>query len=82
MIALTESQLLQGASVCLWVEEVDEAELKEDPATVDGKELPADGGEGNGVDVGGEETSEFSENLLDSNTHGTLRVGEEFDEVG
>jgi hypothetical protein len=79
VIALTESQLLKGASVCLRVEEVDEGELEEDPATVDGEELPADGGQGNGVDISGEEAAELSENLLDSDTHGTLGVGEEFD---
>ena len=82
MIALTESQLLKGASICLRVEEEDEAELEEDPATVDGEEFPADGIERDRVDVGGEEAAELSENLLDSDTHSTLGVREEFDEVG
>ena len=82
MFALTESQLLKGASVCLGVEKVHKDELKGNPATVDGKELPADGVEGNGVDVGGEEATELSENLLDSDTHGTLSVREDLDEEG
>lgn len=82
MWKLTESQLLESAVVRLGVEEVDGDELEEDPSAVDGEVLPADGVEGLGVDVGGEETTELAENLLDTDTPGTLSVGEDFDEVG
>lgn len=66
----------------LGVEPVDEAELEEDPATVDGEELPIEGVKGNGVDVGGEEATDLAEDLLDSDTTAALGVGEEFHEVG
>lgn len=79
---LTEGKLLEGAVVGLGVEEGDDAELKSDPATVDGKVLPADGFDGDGVDVVGEETSELSENLLNTDTTRTGGVGPELDEVG
>lgn len=77
-----EGKLLEGAVVRLGVEHVDGEELKGDPAAVDGQVLPADGVEGLGVDVCGEETAELAEDLLDTNTHGALGVGEYFDEVG
>lgn len=66
----------------LGVEPEDEAELEEDPAAVDGEELPVEGIKGNGVDVGGEEATELAEDLLDSDTTAALGVGEEFHEVG
>ena len=66
----------------LGVEDEDEAELEEDPADVDSHVLPANGLEGNGVDVGGEEASQFAENLLDSDTHSPLGIREEFHKVG
>lgn len=79
---LTESKLLEGAVVRFGVEKVYGDELKRDPTAVDGQELPVDGVERLGVDVGGEETAQLAENLLDADTHGTLGVGEDFDEVG
>jgi hypothetical protein len=66
----------------LGVHPVDEGELEEDPAAVDGEELPVEGVEGERVDVGGEEATELAEDLLDSDTTAALGVGEEFDEVG
>jgi hypothetical protein len=81
-VELTESQLLESAVVRLGVEEVDGDEFKGDPAAVDGEELPVDGVKGEGVDVGGEEAAELAEDLLDSNTHGTLSIWEDLDEVG
>lgn len=68
--------------MCLGVEGEDEQELKEDPAAVDGEVLPVDGLEGDGVHVGREETGQLSEDLLDTDTHGTLGIGEQLDEVG
>jgi len=79
-VRLTESELLEGAVVRLGVEEVDGEELKGDPAAVDGEVLPVDGLERNRVDVGREETTALAENLFDTDTHGTLSVGENFDE--
>jgi hypothetical protein len=64
---LTESELLQRTAAGFRVEEIYDAELKEDPAAVDGKVLPPDCGEGNRVDVVREETREFAEDLLDTN---------------
>jgi hypothetical protein len=64
------------------VHEEDEAEFKEDPAAVDGEVLPADSGEGDRVDVVGEEAGALAEDLLNTNTHGALGIREEFDEVG
>ena len=66
----------------LGVHPVDEGELEEDPAAVDGEELPVESIEGERVDVGGEEATELAEDLLDSDTTAALGVGEEFDEVG
>jgi hypothetical protein len=77
-----EGKLLERTVVRLGVEHVDGEELEGDPSAVDGQELPVDGVESEGVDVGGEETTEFAEDLLDSDTHGTLGVGEDFDKVG
>ena len=79
---LTEGEFLEGAAVGLGVEGVDEDELESDPSAVDGHVLPVDSLESKGVDVGGEEATALAENLLNSDTHGTLGVGEEFDEVG
>ena len=78
----TESQLLQGAARSLGVQEEDDHELESDPTTVDSKVLPLDGIEGDGVDVGGEETGELAEDLLDTNTTGSLGVGPKLDKVG
>jgi hypothetical protein len=64
------------------VHEEDEPEFKGDPAAVDGEVLPADGAEGDGVDVVGEEAAELAEDLLNTDTTGALGIGEEFDEVG
>lgn len=66
----------------LGIHREDEAELKEDPATVDSKELPVEGVEGQGVDIGGEEATELAEDLLDSDTTAALGVWEEFNEEG
>lgn len=66
----------------LGVHPEDEAKLKADPATVDGEELPVEGVEGQGVDVGGEETTELAKDLLESDTTAALGVGEEFHEEG
>ena len=79
---LTESQLLEGTAVCLRVEEVDEQELEEDPAAVDGEILPVDSDESFGVDVCGEETGALSEDLHNSDTTGSLRVWPDFYQVG
>lgn len=78
---LTESQFFERAVVRLGVHEVDEREFKGDPCAVDGKVLPLNGGKGNGIDVDGEETSQLSENLFDTDTHGTLRIREQLDKV-
>jgi len=80
-IWLTESEFLKSTAASLWVEEVDNAELEEDPAAVDGKVLPPDGCEGNRVDVGGEETGEFAEDLLDADTTAAMGVGPKLDEI-
>jgi hypothetical protein len=77
-----ESKFLQGATAGLGVEPVDNAELKANPTTVDGKVLPLDGIESNGVDVGGEETGELSEDLLDTDTTGSHGIWPKFDQVG
>ena len=79
---LTESELLEGTVVRLGVEQVDGDQLKGDPSAVDGQEFPVDGVERLGVDVGGEEAAQLAENLLDTNTHGALSVGEDLDEIG
>jgi hypothetical protein len=78
----TESKFFEGAAAGLGVEEVDDAELEEDPSTVDGQVSPLDGVESNRVDVCGEESCELAEDLLDTDTSASHRVGPEFDEVG
>jgi hypothetical protein len=77
-----EGEFLESAVVGLGVHEVDEGELEEDPAAVDGHEFPAYGVQGYGVDVVVEESSDLAEDLFDSDTTCALRVGPEFDEVG
>ena len=79
---LTESQLLEGAVVRLRVEKVDSEELESDPTAINGEELPVNSLEGERVDVGREEATGLAENLLDSDTHGTLSVREDLDEEG
>jgi hypothetical protein len=79
---LTESEFLERTPVGLGIEEVDEDEFEEDPAAVDGEELPVEGLQGYGVDVVGEETADLPEDLLDSNATAALGVGEELDEEG
>jgi hypothetical protein len=81
-LELTESQFLKSTSGSFWVKEVDEHEFESDPTTVDGKELPIDGSQGDRIDVLGEESSDFAKDLFDSDTTGSLSVREEFDEVG
>jgi hypothetical protein len=78
----TECKFLEGSATGLGVEKVDDAELEEDPATVDGQVSPLDGIESNRVDVGGEETGELSEDLLNTDTTASHRVGPEFNQVG
>lgn len=78
----TEGKFFEGASAGLRVEEVDDAELEENPSTVDGQVAPLDGIEGNRVDVGGEESCELAEDLLHTDTAASHRVGPKFDEVG
>jgi hypothetical protein len=80
-VGLTESKLLERTAVRLGVEQVHDDELESNPAAVDGEVLPVDGIEGDGVDVGGEEAAELAEDLLDTDTHGTLGIGEELDKV-
>lgn len=77
-----EGQFLERAVVSLRVEQVDEAELEEDPRAEDGEVLPADGVHGDGVDVEREEACELAEELFDADTHGALGVREDLDEVG
>lgn len=67
-VYLTESKLLQSAAACLGVQEIDDDELKGNPAAVDGEVLPRDGAEGDGVDVGGEEPGKLAKDLLDTDT--------------
>lgn len=78
----TESKFLEGSAAGLGVEEVDNHELEYDPATVNGQVLPLDSIEGNGVDIGREETGKLSKDLLDTDTTRSHGVGPEFDEVG
>lgn len=78
----TESKFLEGSATGLGVEEVDDAELEENPTTVNGQVSPLDSIESNGVDVGGEETGKLSENLLDTDTTASHRVRPKFDQVG
>lgn len=80
-MVLTESKLLESTALGLGVEQEDKGEFEEDPSTVDGHVLPVDGSKSDRVDVGGEEATALAENLFDSDTHGPLGVGEEFDEV-
>jgi hypothetical protein len=68
--------------VSLGVEREDEAEFKRNPATVSRHIFPVDGVEGKWVNIGGEEATQLSENLLDTDTHGSLSVWKEFDKVG
>jgi hypothetical protein len=78
---LTESEFFQSATVSFGVVEILEEELEEDPATVNGKELPADFIHGDGIDKVGEETTSLAEDLLDTNTTCSHSIGEQFDEV-
>lgn len=78
---LTESQFLECSVVRLRVHEVNEQKLKCDPTTVDGKVPPPDTVNGDGVDVYREESGQFSEHLLDADTHSSLRVREKLNEV-
>lgn len=74
-----ERQFLQRSARRLGVHEVDENELEGDPAAVDGEVFPVDCAESYGVHVIGEESADFTEDLLDSYAAGSLGVGEEFD---
>jgi hypothetical protein len=78
----TEGELFEGAAARLGVQQVDDGELKEDPAAVDGQEPPLDCVEGDGVDVGGEEAGELAEDLLDTDATAAVGVGPQLDEVG
>ncbi len=78
----TKSQLLQGAAKGLGEHEVDEADLKGEPAAVRDEVLPAGALEADGVDKGGEEAGEAAEQLEDGDTAGALGVGPDFDHVG
>jgi len=77
-----EGKFLQGAAAGLGVEPVNNAELEEDPTTVNGEVLPLDGIKSNGVDVGREETGELSKDLLDTDTTGSHGIRPKFDQVG
>lgn len=74
---LTESQFLEGTAVRLGIEEELEQELEEDPAAVEGEELPAEGLHGDGVDEIGEEATGLAEYLLDANASGSNGVWEQ-----
>lgn len=78
---LTECQFFEGAAAGLGVQEIDDAELEEDPAAVDGKVLPRDGGKGDRVDVGREETGQLAEDLLNTDATAAVSVRPELDQV-
>lgn len=78
----TECKFLEGSATGLGIEKVDDAELEENPTTVNSQVSPLDGIESNGVDVGGEETGELSEDLLDTDTTASHRVGPKLNQVG
>lgn len=82
MIRLTESKLLQSATLGLRVEEENDDELECDPGAVDGHEFPTDGVKGVRVHVLREEETSLAEDLLDSKTAVTLAVRPELEEVG
>src|SRR5690554_1430743 len=79
---LTEGELLEGAAAGLGVQEEDDDELEEDPAAVDGEVLPLEGVERDGVNVGGEEARELSENLLHTDATAALGIRPELDKIG
>lgn len=66
----------------LRVEEEHNDELEGDPTTVYGHELPTDSGQGQRVDVIGEEKTKLSKHLLDTDTAVSLPVWPEFKQVG
>ena len=68
--------------MCLRVEEEDGQEFESNPATIDGEELPTDVVKSDRVHVCGEEASALAKDLLDSDTHSTLRVREQFNKIG
>lgn len=63
------------------VHKVDQDELKGDPTTVDGHVLPVNGIQGDGVHVGGEESSTLAKDLLDTDTTAADSVREKLDKV-
>lgn len=81
-MTLTEGKLLERAVVGLGVKEEDNDELESDPAAVDGQEAPLDGGDGDRVDVVGEETGKLAEDLLNTDTTRARGIGPELDKVG
>jgi len=66
----------------LGVEQEDKDQLEADPAAVDGHVLPVDGVQGNRVHEGREEATDLSEDLLQSDTAGSLSEGEQLNQVG
>lgn len=77
-----ERQLLEGAVVRLWEEEVHRRDFDKDPNAVHDVVLPADGVQRDWINVGVEEDGEADGELFDSDTFGTLLEGEYFDHVG
>ena len=79
---LTESQLLESAIGRLGEEEVHEADFEAQPAAIDDEPPPLDVLETDGVDEGGEETGETTEELEHGDTAGALHVWPDFNHVG
>jgi hypothetical protein len=62
------------------IHEEDEEPFECDPATVHSHKLPADGVEGNGVDIVREEETDLPEYLLHTDSTSSDVIWEEFDE--
>ena len=78
---LTESQFFEGSAVGLGIHEVDEAKLEYEPSTVASHVFPSDSSESNGINLGREEATGLTPELLDSDTASSLCEGEELDKV-
>jgi hypothetical protein len=82
MRVLTERQLLEGTALGFGEEEENDHNLKGQPAGVNNQPAPLDALKAYGVHVGGEESGSTAVELEPRDTAGTIKVGEDLDEVG
>ena len=78
----TERKFLQGAVVSLWEKEIDDHNLKRDPATIHDKPFPGNISKSDGIDEGSEESGSSTEELEEGEPTSSFSVWEELNQVG